>query len=197
MTDSLAILQTTLMIATFTIFVFGGAITEVAIACDVLVPRDKNGKKLYPPPDPNARESAWTVFSNAHIRPVLTFDVKAKREEGTRFAAAVETFAHEAAKPKSEPKHKLADVVKMAVSMNTKEIKDSLGTAQLENALKESGLNLKQSNVEDMVDEMRTKLPMYSAADLRKILEENDMDIEKAVAMARPAAKAGGVMEML
>ena len=36
MSDSLAILQTTLVIATFTIFVFGGAITDVAIAYGVI-----------------------------------------------------------------------------------------------------------------------------------------------------------------
>ena len=36
MTDSLAILQTTLIIAAFTIFVFGGAITDLAICLKVL-----------------------------------------------------------------------------------------------------------------------------------------------------------------
>ena len=36
MTDSLAILQTTLIIASFTIFVFGGAITDLAIWLKVL-----------------------------------------------------------------------------------------------------------------------------------------------------------------
>merc|ERR1711871_1484264 len=36
MTDSLAILQTTLVIAAFTIFVFGGAITDLAICLNVL-----------------------------------------------------------------------------------------------------------------------------------------------------------------
>jgi len=38
-TDSLAILQTTLMIAVFTIFVFGGAITNLAICLGVLAPK--------------------------------------------------------------------------------------------------------------------------------------------------------------
>ena len=44
MSDSLAILQTTLIIATFTIFVFGGAITELAVAGGVL------NKKVSEPP---------------------------------------------------------------------------------------------------------------------------------------------------
>jgi len=38
-TDSLAILQTTLMIAVFTIFVFGGAITNLAVCLGVLAPK--------------------------------------------------------------------------------------------------------------------------------------------------------------
>ena len=36
MTDGLAILQTTLLIGTFTIFVLGGTIKEVAMRCGVL-----------------------------------------------------------------------------------------------------------------------------------------------------------------
>ena len=45
-TDSLAIMQTTLIIAAFTIFVFGGAITDLAIALDVLEKKgSKDGKK--------------------------------------------------------------------------------------------------------------------------------------------------------
>jgi sodium/hydrogen exchanger 8 len=42
--DSTAILQTTMIIALFTIFVFGGSITDVAIKCDVLEPKDKKKK---------------------------------------------------------------------------------------------------------------------------------------------------------
>lgn len=286
------------------------------------MPKDKNGKKIVPPPDPNAKESAWTTFSNAFIRPVLTFDSKPRKEEGTRFAAAVEVFAtarrrtshrrrtrprpspapgllltsggqrgrarapspprphpappalawrHErrvrarrrhparagrgrlrrkthrpaphppqprshglcrprhllapplrlpralvpqASRAESKPKTAFKDVVQQAMSMNAKEIKESLGSDALENALKDSGLNLKESNVEDKVDEvrplrarihpapaarrrsgdtrlrppasvqMRMQLPMYSAGQLRKILEENEGDLEKAVRVA-------------
>lgn len=38
MSDSLAIMQTTLLLAAFTIFFFGGSISDVAIRCDVLQP---------------------------------------------------------------------------------------------------------------------------------------------------------------
>ena len=53
------------------------------------------------------------------------------------------------------PKTAFKDVVQQAMSMNAKEIKESLGSDALENALKDSGLNLKESNVEDKVDEVR------------------------------------------
>jgi len=45
MTDSLAILQTTMIIAVFTIVVFGGAITDVAVKCDVLEPKGSKERK--------------------------------------------------------------------------------------------------------------------------------------------------------
>ena len=38
MSDSLALLQTTLLVATFSIFFLGGSITDVAVRCDVLRP---------------------------------------------------------------------------------------------------------------------------------------------------------------
>ena len=49
MTDSLAILQTTLIIASFTIFVFGGAITDLAICLKVL---DKGSRLTDSPAHP-------------------------------------------------------------------------------------------------------------------------------------------------
>lgn len=45
MNDSTAILQTTMVIALFTIFVFGGSITDVAVKCDVLEPKGKKKDK--------------------------------------------------------------------------------------------------------------------------------------------------------
>jgi hypothetical protein len=45
MTDSLAILQTTCIVAAFTIFVFGGLSTEVAIRCGVTQPRGASSRQ--------------------------------------------------------------------------------------------------------------------------------------------------------
>ena len=93
MSDSLAVLQTTLIIAVFTIFVFGGLITEVAVAFDVLTPKHLKNK---PAPIDTKEPTGFAAFSNKYIRPLLTFDgpdFEPKRETGVRFEAAVEGFA--------------------------------------------------------------------------------------------------------
>jgi len=194
MTDSLAVLQTTLIIAAFTIFVFGGLITEVAVAFDVLTPKHLKGKPI--PVDPEKKPAGFVAFSNTYIRPVLTFDSKYVKETGVRFQAAVESFA--ANKPDPPPAQgntTFKDVIAKAV-LRSKEIKGSLSEPALEMALKGSGLAVRESLLEDTIDEMRTQLPMYSTDQLRKILEENDGNMEKAVRAARPG-KSGGAMEML
>lgn len=67
--DSLAILQATLTIATFTIFVFGGSITDLCIYFKVLTPKDavpeedKSAEMHYP----------YLVQLDRHvIKPMLT-----------------------------------------------------------------------------------------------------------------------------
>lgn len=65
-TDGLAILQTTLIIAGFTIFVFGGAITEVAVACDVLNP------KGWVEPKDEEDKSPWGQYNKEVVLPWLT-----------------------------------------------------------------------------------------------------------------------------
>lgn len=61
---SLAILQTTLFTAVFTIFVFGGAITRMAIYFKVLTPKDA-------PPPLETRKSRLSVLDN-RLKPFLT-----------------------------------------------------------------------------------------------------------------------------
>ena len=55
---------------------------------------------------------------------------------------------------------------------------------------------IRESLIEDTLDEMRVQLPMYSTDQLRKILEENDGNMERAVRAARPG-QSGGAKEML
>jgi len=58
MTDSLAVLQTTLIIAAFTIFVFGGAITDLCIYLKVL---DKNANYDH------LEDAAWSNVLKGHL----------------------------------------------------------------------------------------------------------------------------------
>ena len=198
MSDSLAILQTTLLIATFTIFVFGGAITEVAVACDVLEKKKKKKKdkkvELPPPPKPGS----FAAFNQEYLMPMLTFQKVAPVESTTRFADAIERFAGDDFARSVEPENSLWDKAKavpMAVRMNAKEIKMSLSSEQLETALKDSGLGIKEANFEDRLDDLRAKLPSYSHTQLKKLLEDAGGDVEKAVRSA--PRTGGGALEML
>jgi sodium/hydrogen exchanger 8 len=193
MSDSLAVLQTTLIIAVFTIFVFGGLITEVAVALDVLTPKHLKGKRAAV--DPAKKPTGFEAFSNKHIRPLLTFDgpdYQPVRETGVRFEAAVESFAKV---PTPANKLNFKEAVQMVV-MRSKDIKSSLSEPALEAALKGSGLAVRESLFEDTIDEMRVQMPMYSTDQLRKILEENGGNMENAVRAASPG-KSGGAKEML
>ena len=200
MSDSLAILQTTLIIAVFTIFVFGGAITEVAVACDVIETKEDKRKKrkktkeaLLPP-----KPGSFAAFNQEYLMPMLTFQKVAPEESATRFADVIERFAGDDFTKSDEPADSLwqkAKAVQAAVRLNAKEIKNSLSSEQLEGALKDSGLGIQEANFEDRLDDLRAKLPSYSHTQLKKLLEEAGGDIDKA-ARAVPRV-GGGALEML
>lgn len=75
LTDSLAILQTTLLIAAFTIFVFGGAITNVAIYFRVLEDRSKEGLKKARMDAYVAKDDPWAKIE-ACLAPILSVGKK-------------------------------------------------------------------------------------------------------------------------
>ena len=154
------------------------------MAFDVLTPKHLKGKPAAA--DPNEKPTGFVTFSNKYIRPVLTFDAKHVQETGVRYAAAVESFATHAAE--SEPEKgatRLKDIVGLAVT-RSKEIKQKLSEPALEMALKGTGMAIRESMVEDTLDEMRAQLPMCSTGQLRKHLEENGGDMEKAPRVATP-----------
>jgi len=69
--DSTAILQTTIMIAAFTIFVFGGAITDVAKVCGILTDTSKDGIKAQRKEDYfSKKQDVWTQI-DAQLSPWL------------------------------------------------------------------------------------------------------------------------------
>ena len=90
--DSLAILQTTMLIAVFTIFVFGGSITSVAISFDVLDKKGKGDEKSTEDPKPVNRSSgSWSVEvgHNLLLR-LLTNEKVYAKDAGVRFDAPEE-----------------------------------------------------------------------------------------------------------
>ena len=69
--DSTAILQTTIMIAAFTIFVFGGAITDVAKVCGILTDTSKEGIRAQKKEDYfSKKQDTWSQI-DAHLTPWL------------------------------------------------------------------------------------------------------------------------------
>jgi len=90
MSDSLAILQTTLVIATFTIFVFGGAITDVALSLGVLS-NDEWLAELKAKDDIAAKEDSQAkAIHTSMLLPCLTYEI---HDEGLVQAGA-ETDGH-------------------------------------------------------------------------------------------------------
>ena len=73
MTDSLAILQTTLIIAAFTIFVFGGAITEVAIAFGVIATKESKAADAAAEDAQSSNPGAVELYHRNCLMPWLTF----------------------------------------------------------------------------------------------------------------------------
>lgn len=84
--DSLAILQATMLIAVFTIFVFGGAITSVAIAYDVL---EKKGRAEPVELRKSTTGDSWTFSDVGHnfLLGMLTHEKTYARESRVRFDA--------------------------------------------------------------------------------------------------------------
>lgn len=124
MSDSLAILQTTLIIATFTIFVFGGAITELCVAGGVL-----NPKGYVHPEDPPVNTGVTKT-----MRDFLTFgdhlkeDIADLYSDQPRYGAAVEHGI--AGPPAIAPASSSASAAGSSSGMTTAEIKAKLASME-------------------------------------------------------------------
>jgi len=180
MTDSLAMLQVTLIIAAFTIFVFGGAITEVAIAYDVLEKKGK--KKVTPPTTGSAEPSAWERFNDGVLLPFLTFPEETKKvESAPRFEYSM---VHEPVQGEQGSAWSKARAVAAAMHISkgptTREVKGALNPEELEVALK-GVVPVNELTLEDKLDELRKGLPSFSSFTLKKLLNENDNNVELAL----------------
>jgi len=188
--DSLAIMQITLLIALFTIFVFGGAITEVAVAYKVL--EDKKKKKE--PAPVSTEETAWTRFNKETLLPFLTFaevNDDEPLEDEARFGAAIAVpriTEVEAETNASWAKAKaVLAMTTMQQGLSSKEIKAKLTGEEFEMAVRglEGVASVKELSMEDKVDDVRHSLPALGAVAVKKLLEESDGDVAMAIRLGQ------------
>ena len=168
--DSTAILQTTLIIAAFTIFVFGGAITDVAIAFDVLNPKGH----VEPPEPPDDPSSGWGALNQLTLMPWLTFnDAPRAKENSPRFDAV-------AKQPRDVRTPGAGAPSASGPGLPTSDIKKSIGKEGIEMALRGVASEA-DASVEDKLDEMRIALPSYTSTQLKKLLTEADGNLQQAI----------------
>jgi len=186
LTDSLAILQTTMLIAVFTIVVFGGSITAVCRAAGVL---EEKGFK------PVAGEmKGLAKHGHNYLLECLTWEREYIEDSGLRYGAALD----------GEPD---LPAVSSAVSFeggavpastshlsmphdNTLSMKKGIGSSEFEMALQGTGLDHRHLSVEDKIDAMREALPHLGKGTLKKLLDDAGGD--EVAAIANGKAKVSG-----
>ena len=159
MSDSLAILQTTLMIASFTIFVFGGAIAEVCEAGGVL---DKDaGDAAEPDRDMDDCMNAWLTLAPEKRH----HEMKQEMAGGPRYeAATVHAAAPAVMTPRGPP-------VPLEKGPTSTEIKKQLA----------SGMG-HLMDTDDKMDELRAVFPHASTGEIKKFLDDAGGDLQLAIA---------------
>lgn len=178
MNDSLAILQTTLLIATFTIFVFGGAITEIAIALDVLAPKGHVEPVVAPSKDDLAAGlRGWLTFDDHH-QTELEMDEMSHMRAGASESTSYDH--HEglgggtvvpAAPPEPPPPEPAGP------NLTTAQIKAKLASMEAS-----SGVELSATTaLEDKLDELRAVFPGKSSAAIKKLLDSAAGDVQQAI----------------
>ena len=159
LTDSLAILQTTLLIASFTIFVFGGAITEVAVAGKVV--NDGTEVEEEEPTDGFFGSKAWLTLEPERNG--------AKKETSARYEAAMEQGVQQA---QPTPRPMAVSPAPLTKGPTTAEIKHTMA----------GGNGSATMSVEDKMDELRAVFPNFSVEQLKTVLNEAGGDLQLAIA---------------
>ena len=163
MSDSLAILQTTLAIASFTIFVFGGAITDVC----------KWGKVLATPESIAEEEllSGAVEPNKCHegcLLPCLTFETAQKRD--TANVRQVEAVQH----AYESPRGPVYEPMGQGPGKTTEQIKRDLAV--------KSGVEMTAMlSLDDKLDELRLAFPAQSTNNLKKLLDANAGNLQQAI----------------
>jgi len=168
MSDSLAILQTTLMIATFTIYVFGGSITWLCKTCKVLETPESAAIQAEASRKLAESDEGLAGLNKNCMTPWLTFADEAKvAEVGPRANATVQQVFTEVA---------VAPPVYVPAPVS-----EGPPTSQIKKELSKTMDGIEMMSIDDKIDEMRTALPSFSAAQLKKLLDEYNGSLTDAI----------------
>lgn len=171
--DSLAIMQTTLVIALITIFLMGGSITDIAKSTGILEPKkDKDAKKQMPPSEYLKPTTFFDIIDKNYLRPLLTSapkgftveDIMARYDTPSCRTAAItiqkswrgNTPTVQGYRDRIKQLRILKDASKASVS--TDEFKASMTTDQIDSLLKGNNVTSGHISMEDKVDDVRAKV---------------------------------------
>jgi sodium/hydrogen exchanger 8 len=172
--DSTAILQVTMLIATFTIFVFGGSITSVCRYYEVLEP--KGSKQSEEPSDEKEVNQAHNWLLE-----LLTFEKQYVVEDTPRYAASLDNL------PEQQEEALLSNMDKPMPSnprlMSTSDFKSHIKTAGLEMSV--TGVSFKEVSQADKMDQLRVALPGLSSDQIKKLLDASGGNVQTAISKAK------------
>merc|ERR1719291_737131 len=177
--DSLAILQTTMIIAVFTIVVFGGSITSVCRAAGVIKPKGFVA----------IQEEATGEHRQMHnyLLKFLTRETVYEVQHGQRFGAAVDGGAVETvsgSKPSAPPVELRLEHSGMHL-LATKSVRPQLDERGVEMVPEGSGVSSHDLGLEEKLDQMRLHLPGVSGADLKEMLDTAGGNVAAAISNAK------------
>ena len=184
--DGLAILQATMIIAVFTIFVFGGSITSVARSAGVLktkAEKQADASLVDEPMSGGLHTCLMDAFTVGKAQPAGFSGTAAG---GARFAAAVEQPYHDITdEDLSSPSGRRGtwgvEMIKRKATP-TSEIKNKVAHDKWMFAVQQvTAMSRQELSTADKVDELRSKLPQYSQSQLTKLLEASDGSVDTAV----------------
>merc|ERR1740121_1866282 len=168
-------LQVTMVIAVFTIFVFGGSITSVAKKLEVLETEDDRKHEAH------SSTGGDGLHHHAHnyLLEFLTEDKVYKEEFGLRHT---EAGAEEPEDSAVNGWAKLMEEDNLAYlkELSTEEYKRHLSEDGLEMAIQGAGVSCNEMKLNDKIDELRHVIPGLPTDQYKKMLEDSGMNVKSA-----------------
>lgn len=182
--QGLAILQSTMIIAVFTIFVFGGSITGVARKMGVLKSAAEKvedaGREDSPMPEGGLHAFLLTSLTHGHSLPA-GHSGKTGHESGARFGAAMDTGYSSPENSASKIKGQQSFEMTRGPGKSTHEIKSQVAHSKWMTAIEQvTSLSRAELSTADKVDALRARMPSYSADALTRMLASAGGDLETA-----------------